>query len=337
MIAARIRRRESGAKTHPCIQYTLAQPPRAVTKQIMENPPETSADLTREQIKSLLRFYQESGLDFPVGDAAVNRFEAVEEPKSTADISTEVNQAEAGKQSNPHAPESIEMDPRKRQAEAPQRPVAVPASDVTIPNGAVVEKAAETAEAAKNLDALRTSVETFDGCNLKRSARSTVFEGGTRGAPLMVIGGTPSRDDDVSGAAFSGADGALLEKMLLAIGLSHRTDVYFGFCVPWSPPGNSAPTPLHLELCAPFLARQIQLAKPKIVVVLGNVAMRHVFQTKQTIMQARGKWTVLPDFDVPAIAICDPAMLRAQPRLKKGAWYDLLSVKDKLSATELLA
>lgn len=281
-------------------------------------------DMTREEIASLLSFYSESGLDFPVSDEAINRFEAEEQGVAA------VSQSEPAVTDDS---ETIEMDPRKRKAEDP-RPVAEASKQLSIPNDEVVTQAVAAAQAAQDLDALKATIETFEGCNLKRSARSTVFEGGNRGAPLMLIGGCPSRNDDVSGIALSGADGLLLEKMLGAIGLSRDKDVYHGFCVPWSPPGGSAPTPMHLEICAPFLARQIELASPQMVIVMGNVAARHVFQSKQTVVQLRGKWTTLPNFGIQAMAMFDPAMLRAQPRMKRGAWMDLLAIKSKLDASQ---
>lgn len=294
-----------------------------------------STDMTHEEISSLLRFYHESGLDFPVSDETINRFEAEEaKPAKTPPQDSAAKDAELkSSASTADAADTIEMDPRKRKADEP-RPIAQASANVTLPSDEVVANAIASAASADNLDALKSAIETFEGCNLKRSARSTVFEGGNRGARLMLIAGCPSRDDDVSGTALSGADGILLEKMLGAIGLSRHEDVYHGFCVPWSPPGGSAPTQLHLEICAPFLAKQIQLAAPEIVIVMGNVAARHVFQSKQTVVQLRGKWTTLPNFGIDAMAMSDPAMLRAQPRMKRGAWSDLLAIKSKLESSQ---
>jgi uracil-DNA glycosylase len=293
---------------------------------------ENTSEMTVEEIHSLLRFYAESGLDFPISDVALDRFEMVPEqaaPQSVAPV--ENIKAENKKSTDPHEPELMEMDPRKRMKDAP-RPIAQANLAVTLPTEEVVAKAVAMADAAQDLDALKQAVETFEGCNLKRSARSTIFEGGKRGARLMIIGGAPTGNDDNAGSAFSGPNGLLLEKMLGAIGLSRHEDVYMSYCVPWNPPGNSAPTPLHLEMCAPFLARQIQLAKPEFILVLGNGAVRHILKTHQTIMQARGKWTELPNFGIQAIATFDPAMLITQPKLKRHAWLDLLSVKAKLAA-----
>jgi DNA polymerase len=284
-------------------------------------------DMTVEEIHSLLRFYAESGLDFPISDVALDRFEAAPEPKRAESDAAPAN----SKSTDPHEPALMEMDPRKRVKDAP-RPIAQADTAVTLPTEEVIAKAIALADVASDLDALKQAVETFEGCNLKRSARSTIFEGGKRGAKLMIIGGAPTGIDDNAGSAFSGPNGLLLEKMLSAIGLSRHDDVYISYCVPWSPPGNSAPTPLHLDMCAPFLARQIQLAKPELILLLGNGAARHILKTRQTIMQARGKWTMLPNFDIEAIATFDPAMLINQPRLKRNAWLDLLSLKAKLAA-----
>ncbi|MDZ7824587.1 MAG: uracil-DNA glycosylase family protein [Ahrensia sp.] len=115
---------------------------------------------------------------------------------------------------------------------------------MTLPTDDVIAQAVAVADAAMDFDALKTAVERFDGCNLKRSARATIFESGKRGADVMVIGSAPSRDDDTSGVAFSGAEGLMLEKMFAAIGLSRHDDIYASFCVPWSPPGG-----LHQHNC----------------------------------------------------------------------------------------
>lgn len=302
---------------------------------------ELRPDMTREEIDALLRFYEESGLDFPIADEPVNFFSSFDDqPGPSGQSDSGQVRRETGTDASADAPAGensaeppletpIEMDPRKRKTEEP-RPATQQTAHVTLPTQEVVEQAAALAKSANDLDELKKIVEAFEGCNLKRSARSTIFEGGTRGAKTMMIGGCPSRDDDISGSALSGAEGLLFEKMLASIGLSRTEDIYYGFCVPWSPPGGSAPTPLHLDICAPFLARQIELAAPNIVIVMGNVAARHVFQSRQTIVQLRGKWTTLPNFGIEAMAMFDPAMLRAQPRLKRSAWMDLLAIKSKL-------
>lgn len=275
-------------------------------------------DIDRAQWEQLLRFYAESGLDFALEPDASDRFAA------TA--------AQATKPAEPI--------PSGAQGSGSELPTATPAapppplSPVTVPDDQALAVAEQAAAGASNLDELQAAVEAFEGCNLKRSARHTVFEGGRRGADLMFVGAAPSRDDDKNGQALSGIDGILFGKMLAAIGLDRASDVYCGFCVPWAVPGGERPTPLHLKICTPLLHRQIALARPRIVLALGNVAAQHLTGSRQTIMQLHGRWT-MADFGAGPVhltALFDPALLREQPRFKRMAWLDLLALKDRLAA-----
>lgn len=270
--------------------------------------------MTREQIEHLLRLYAESGLDFALEPEPVDRFaDSAEKTAAVAPV--------------PPA--------RSMSATAEPGPESPPASAASarIPDDRAVAMAAEAAAGAADLDALKAEVEGFEACNLKRSARHTVFEGGTRGAALMLVGGAPSRDDDKTGEAMSGLDGIMLGKMVSAIGLDLRADAYCGFCVPWAVPGGEAPTPLHMKICAPFLRRQIALAGPRIVVALGNVAARQLLEASDPITRLRGRWTEA-DFGndkVQVTALFAPAFLRDQPRFKRMAWLDLLALKKRLT------
>lgn len=275
-----------------------------------------NAEPDRAELEQLLRFYADSGLDFALDAEPSDRFAAPAEPSRPA-----ATQVPA-----PSAPSPEMATP----------PVAAPANSAQparIPDDQAVELAQRTAAAAGDLDALRAGVEAFDGCNLKRSARSTIFEGGTRGAELMLIGAAPSRDDDKNGEAFSGIDGILLGKMLAAIGVDKQTDIYAGFCVPWTVPGGERPTALHMKICAPLLHRQIALARPRAIVALGNAASQHLLTSKETITKLRGTWAEA-DFGagpVPITALFDPAFLQRQPSFKRMAWLDLLALKKRLT------
>lgn len=266
-------------------------------------------DISRAEWEQLLRFYVESGLDFALEPEPIDRF-AAKKPDA-----------------KPAVPAAAAPTPQ---------PTAPPPRPVTVPDDQAVALAEDVAAKASDLDTLKAAVEAFDGCNLKRSARHTVFEGGQRGAPLMLVGAAPSRDDDKNGEAMSGIDGILLGKMLAAIGLDRQTDVYCGFCVPWAVPGGERPTPLHLKICTPLLHRQIALARPRIVVAFGNAAAQHLTGSRQTIMQLSGGWTEA-DFGAGPIsltALFDPAFLRDQPRFKRMAWLDLLALKARLAGDE---
>ncbi|WP_306024565.1 uracil-DNA glycosylase [Oceaniradius stylonematis] len=268
-----------------------------------------TAEPTRDELEQLLRFYAESGLDFALDAEPSDRFAAPEQQPRTAPTTPA-----------PNPPAAAEG-------------VTAPAPAARIPDGEAVGLAQQTAAGAADLDALRAAVEAFEGCNLKRSARSTIFEGGTRGAHVMLVGAAPSRDDDKNAEAFSGIDGILLGKMLAAIGLDSKADIYAGFCVPWTVPGGERPTPLHMKICAPLLHRQIALARPRLIVALGNAASQQLHGSKKTIMQLRGTWAET-DFGagaVPVTALFDPAFLREQPRFKRMAWLDLLALKKRLT------
>lgn len=275
-----------------------------------------SADITREQIEHLLRFYAEAGLDFALEPEPVDRFAA--------------NAAEAAAPAPPPGPGAPTARPDR---DAPAEAARAPSAPARIPDDRAVAMASEAAAGAADLDVLKAAVEGFEACNLKRSARHTVFEGGARGAPLMLVGGAPSRDDDKTGEAMSGLDGIMLGKMLAAIGLDLRADAYCGFCVPWAVPGGEAPTPMHLKICAPFLRRQIALARPRLVVALGNVAARQMLGSAEPITRLRGRWTEA-EFGggpVAVTALFSPSFLRTEPRFKRMAWLDLLALKKRLT------
>ena len=264
-------------------------------------------EMTRGELESLLRFYAESGIDFPLSDDAPNRFEA--EP------------APAAKAARHDAPQP---------AQPPTAPPRLPA----IPDAEAVALAGEVAAQAETLDDLRKAVEAFEGCNLKLTARSTIFEGGRRGAPVMAIQDAPGRDDDASGEALTGPEGQLFDRMLAAIGRS-RDDCYLGFAVPWRVPGNAAPSPLNAAICRPFIERQIELARPDFLVLLGNGAARILLGASADILKLRGEWRSVKTqsgLDVPAIATLQPRYLLEQPAQKRYAWADLLEIKDRLDA-----
>ncbi len=262
-----------------------------------------ATDMTRGELESLLRFYAESGLDFPLSDEAENRFEIVTAP--------------APKSANPQSAPPAQTPPARAPA---------------MPDADAIALAQKVAAQAETLDDLRKAVEAFDGCNLKLTARNTVFEGGTRGAALMAIADAPGRDDDASGEALTGPEGQLFDRMLAAIGHS-RDDCYLGFAVPWRVPGNGAPSPLQASICKPFIDRQIELARPRFVVLFGNAAARILLATPDNILQIRGTWKTVrtaSGFEVPAIATLHPRFLLEQPAQKRFAWADLLMIRDRL-------
>jgi len=215
---------------------------------------------------------------------------------------------------------------------APTRPAAMPAASL-IPEDAI-GTAQNLAAAATNLAQLRAVMESFEGCALKRGATNTVFADGTELAPVMLIGEAPGREEDRIGKPFVGRAGQLLDKMLASIGLDRARNAYITNVINWRPPDNRDPTPEEAAQCLPFLRRHIELAQPKVIILLGAVAARHVVGKTDGIMKIRGRWMDyrVGDQLVPLMPTLHPAYLLRQPAHKKLAWRDLQAVRDRLNA-----
>ena len=141
----------------------------------------------------------------------------------------------------------------------------------------------------------------------------------------------PGRDEDLQGKPFVGRAGQLLDKMLAAIGLS-EDDVHITNVVYWRPPGNRTPTPQEVQVCRPFLERQIELVAPDVLLTMGGAAATALLGIEGGIMRQRGRWR---DFTagahvVPAMPTLHPAYLLRTPVAKRLAWRDLLAAQDRL-------
>jgi DNA polymerase len=185
---------------------------------------------------------------------------------------------------------------------------------------------------ANNLAELKHMVENFEGCSLKLTAKSTVFGEGSASAPIMIIGEAPGADEDRLGQPFVGRSGQLLEKMLLSIGVK-REDVYITNILPWRPPGNRTPTDAEIAVCLPFLKRQIDLIKPRILLMLGGSAANALMDNNEPISKLRGRWLeyeVSLTEKISAIASFHPAFLLRNGAQKAKAWTDFLRLLKKL-------
>lgn len=190
-----------------------------------------------------------------------------------------------------------------------------------------VVEARQAAAAAKDLDALKAALGAFEHCELKRGARNLVFSDGVRGAPVMIVGEAPGRDEDMRGLPFVGRAGQLLDRMLSAIGLSRDTNVYITNVLPWRPPQNRDPRPEEIAMMKPFLHRHIELARPKVLVLMGNHSCQAVIG-QRGITRLRGKWS--EGFGYPALPMFHPAYLLRNPAAKRDAWADLLDLSARL-------
>jgi len=263
--------------------------------------------LSRAGLEELLRFYAEAGVDDALDDVVADRFAT---PPPTV----------------------VEQKPIERptQSRAPAPPPQQPAA--TVPDEGQAILARQLATAATTLEELAEAVRSFEGCNLKFTAKSTVFADGNPAADIMFVGEAPGRDEDLEGLPFVGRSGQLLDRMLAAIGLD-RTSAYIANVIPWRPPGNRAPTPLETEICRPFIERQIELAAPKLLVTLGGPSAKAIFNAQEGIMRLRGRWQVhmtASGVEIPVMPSLHPAYLLRNPAHKKLAWRDFLEVKARL-------
>jgi uracil-DNA glycosylase len=201
---------------------------------------------------------------------------------------------------------------------------------VPRPRPASDDGRASAAEAPTLAD-LEALLASYDGCALKRTAKRLCFKRGSDDARIMLIGEAPGREEDLEGKPFVGPAGQMLDRMLETIGLTEER-VYITNTVYWRPPGNRTPTPEEVEACAPFLARQIELLAPKILVLLGAAAVKSVLGRTEGIMRLRGKWLIYGrgGREIPTLATLHPAYLLRTPADKRLAWRDLLMVKEAL-------
>ncbi|WP_026941548.1 uracil-DNA glycosylase [Hellea balneolensis] len=221
--------------------------------------------------------------------------------------------------------------PPASQPQSAQKKAAPPTNS---PSSKPIMDAAPIAAKAKTLAELKASMDKFDAGALSDAARQCVFARGNPEADLMVIGEAPGRDEDITGKPFVGRSGQLLDKMLASIGLT-EDDFYITNVVNWRPPKNRNPTADEIDMCRPFLDRHIELAAPKVLLIVGGVSLSAM--TGLTgIMKQRGQWqsVTAAGVEIPALPIYHPAFLLRQPVLKKDAWRDLLALREQLNPTK---
>ena len=278
-------------------------------------------DLHPEQLRSLLHFYADAGVEWLLEEAAVDRIAEFETMRAARGAPAQRDDAPA--------PQPARQAPARQEQPRPAAPAPMP--NVAIPDSQAIAEAEFAASSARSLEELRTAMEAFGGCNLKASARCLVFAEGNAKPAVMVIGALPNADDDRDGQPFSGRQGAMLDRMLAGIGLA-RADLLITNVVPWRPPGNRPPSQREADICRPFIERQIALAEPNQLLILGNFAARFLLRSNDTIHQLRGEWREieLSGRTIPAFATLHPQDLATAPISKRLAWQDLLAFRAGL-------
>ncbi|MGC4079261.1 MAG: uracil-DNA glycosylase [Rubrivivax sp.] len=231
----------------------------------------------------------------------------------------------------PPAPVVVEVAPAAPVAAPPRpepRPAARPAAPAT-PQPAATPPAVVDLGAVSGLDwqPLREAVAGCTACALSQSRTQTVFGVGHPQAHWMIVGEAPGEQEDLRGEPFVGPAGQLLDAMLRALAMSREAEgepaqrVYIANTLKCRPPRNRNPAPEELQRCEPFLVRQIELVKPRIILAMGRFAVQALLRSSEPIGKLRGR--VHRYQGVPLVVTYHPAYLLRNLPDKARAWDDL--------------
>jgi DNA polymerase len=261
--------------------------------------------VTRDQLKAHLEFFGELGVDGV-------RFEPEWRTRALAHSRTQVSEPEPIVEPEHPAPVHLESThPEPEHAEPTQR----------------VQMFTSAEDA---LQALRVEIgPACTRCKLHTLGRKQVVFGvGNPNADLMFVGEAPGADEDIQGEPFVGRAGQLLTKIIEAIDLK-REQVYIANVIKCRPPGNRNPEPDEVDTCEPFLFRQIDVIKPKVIVALGKFAAQSLLRTTEPITRIRGREfkyrnaILMPTYH--------PAYLLRNPASKREVWEDMKRVRAILA------
>jgi uracil-DNA glycosylase len=198
---------------------------------------------------------------------------------------------------------------------------AAPASVVAAPT--VDGQRGRPTDAVTTWESLRAEVLACTKCALHTSRTQGVFGVGNRQAQWLVVGEAPGAEEDRRGEPFVGRAGHLLDAMLKAIGLSRANNVYIANVLKSRPPGNRDPKPEEVAACLPYLIRQIELLKPRLMLAVGRIAAQNLLATDAPLSRLRGKVHYFGELNTPLIVTYHPAYLLRTPGDKRKAWEDL--------------
>ena len=176
-----------------------------------------------------------------------------------------------------------------------------------------------------NLEELKNEIQNCTKCKLYKNRRNVVVGQGNPNADIMFIGEGPGADEDIQGEPFVGKAGQLMNKAFQGLGIK-REEVYIANIVKCRPPSNRTPEKEEAEACLDYLRNQVVLVKPKIVVLLGNTALKNILGYEFSISSARGKW--IEKKGIKYMPTFHPAALLRDESKKIDFWNDLKLVKQ---------
>src|SRR5262245_43418415 len=222
---------------------------------------------------------------------------------------------------SPDAPRAAASESVDMSATESSNPVPAPRKSASLEVGTpTVELFGGSLASLDSLEAVAKAVASCTKCPLYSTATNPVPGEGNPHAKLMCVGEAPGATEDETGRPFVGAAGQLLTKILAAIDLP-REHVYICNVLKHRPPGNRNPLPQEVTACSPYLIRQIELIRPKVILALGTVAAQTLLDTKASIGKLRGQ--VHRYYGVPLVVTYHPAALLRNPGWKRPTWEDV--------------
>ena len=175
-------------------------------------------------------------------------------------------------------------------------------------------------EKAESLEELDSLINECTKCPLHKSRKNFVFGVGNPKADIMVIGEGPGVEEDLQGEPFVGRAGKLLNEILRAINFK-REEVYIANVIKSHPPGNRTPTAEEMEACVPYLKKQIDLIKPKLILCLGLTAAQGLLKKRDSLTKMRGQ--LFEYRGTKVMVTYHPAALLRNPHWKRPCWEDV--------------
>lgn len=188
-----------------------------------------------------------------------------------------------------------------------------------------------TEQENKELDKIKEKCLHCQKCPLSKTRTNIVFSGGIPNHKMMLIGEAPGFYEDQKGEPFVGKAGQLLDKILASVGFSRNEHLYICNTLKCRPPENRDPLPEEKEACEEYLEAQINILKPRIILLCGRVAVQSMLDTKQGITKIRGKWFEGPNFS-KMMPIYHPSYLLRNDSREKGSpkwqmWQDIQEIR----------
>ncbi len=235
---------------------------------------------------------------------------------------------------NKKSTEIINISEEKMPKIPTKTPIINEAKMVDGPSADVIKKLESDAQNLQNIQAIQAYLESSNFCEIKILSNKTVLSDGVHNANVVLIGEAPGEEEDLQGIPFCGRSGRLLSNALSSINLDRKTNLYITNTVFWRPPANRKPTRNEIEMCRPFVVRQLEIIRPKLLILCGAVALESILQKEVKISDVRGTFfdvKISENLSIKATSVYHPSYLLRNPSAKKIMWQDCMEITTFLN------